>query len=50
MNQKVIKNENDELILKNYPKKKQPFIQQRKVNSSSYPGCKRNNWLEYDKG
>ena len=31
-NQKVIKNDNDELIVKSYPKKKQPIIQQRKIN------------------
>ena len=28
-NQKVIKNDNDELIVKNYPKNKQPIIQQQ---------------------
>ena len=45
-NQKVIKSNSDELIVKNYPKIKQPIIQQQ-PNS---PICKRNNWLEFDKG
>ena len=46
-NQKVIKNDNDELIVKNYPKNKQSFIQKQLPNC---PSCKRNNWLEFDKG
>ena len=46
-NQKVIKNDNDQLIVKNYPKNKQPLIQQQLSNC---PSCKRNNWLEFDKG
>ena len=47
-NQKVIKNDNDQLIVKNYPenKNKQPIIQQQLPNCS----CKQNNWLEFDKG
>ena len=47
-NQKVIKNDNDQLVVKNYPKNKnkQPNIQQL----SNCPSCKRNNWLEFDKG
>ena len=48
-NQKVIKNDNDELIVKNYPKKnKQPFFQQPKLPNC--PSCEGNNWLEFDKG
>ena len=39
-NQKVIKNDDNELVLKNYPKNKPP-------NCHS---CKRNNWLDFDKG
>ena len=31
-NQKVIKNNNYELVVKNYPKNKQPIIQQEKIN------------------
>ena len=48
-NQKVIKNDNDELIVKNYPKNKikQPIIQQQTPNC---PSCNRTNWLEFDKG
>ena len=48
-NQKVIKNDNDELIVKNYPKNKnkQPIIQKQFPNC---PSCERNNWLEFDKG
>ena len=46
-NQKVIKNDNDQLIVKNYPKNKQPIIQQQLPNC---PSCKRNNWSEFDKG
>ena len=40
-NQKVIKNDNDQLIVKKYPRNKQPTIQ-RKSNLPSCPGCKRN--------
>ena len=49
-NQKVIKNDNDQLIVKNYPKNKQPIIQQQKFKLPDCPSCKRNNWLEFDKG
>ena len=48
-NQKVIKNDDNELIAKNYPKNKQPIIQQQKFNPSNCPSCKRNNWLEFNK-
>ena len=47
--QKLVKNDNDELIVKNYPKKKQP-IQQQKFKPPNCPSCKQNNWLEFDKG
>ena len=48
-NQKVIKNDNDELVVKNYPKNKnkQPIIQKQLPNC---PNCKQNTWLEFDKG
>ena len=48
-NQKVIKNDNDQLVVKNYPKNKnkQPIIRQKLPNC---PSCKRNNWLEFDRG
>ena len=48
-NQKVIKNDNNQLVVKNYPKNKnrQPIIQKQLPNC---PSCKQNNWLEFDKG
>ena len=46
-NQKVTKNDNEQLIVKNYAKNKHPIIQQQLPNC---PCCKRNNWLEFDKG
>ena len=48
-NQKVIKNDNDELVVENNTKFKQPISQQRKSNLPSCPSFKRNNWLEIDK-
>ena len=48
-NQKVIKNDNIELIVKNYPKNKQPFIQQQQFKLPNCPSCKRNNRLDFDK-
>ena len=47
-NQKVIKNDNNQLIVKNYPKNKN--IQQQKFKPPNCPICKRNKWLEFDKG
>ena len=49
-NQKVIKNDNDELIVKNYPKNKQPIIQQQKFIPPNCLSCKQNTWLKFDKG
>ena len=49
-NQKVVKNNRNELVVKNYPKNKQPIQQQQKFKPKSCPACKRNNWLEIDKG
>ena len=49
-NQKVIKNDNDQLIVKNYSKNKQPIIQKQKLKPPNCPSCKQNNWLEFDKG
>ena len=51
-NQKVIKNDNDQLIVKNYPenKNKQPIIQQQKFKPPNCSSCKQNIWLEFDKG
>ena len=49
-NQKVIKNDNDQLIVKNYPKNKQPTNQQQKFKPPNCPSCKRSNWLEFYEG
>ena len=51
-NQKVIRNDDNQLIVKNYPKNKnkQPIFQQQKFHLPNCPSCKRNNWLEFDKG
>ena len=49
-NQKVVKNDNDQLVVKNYPKNKQSITQQQKFKPPNYPSCKENNWLEFDKG
>ena len=49
-NQKVIKNENDELIVKNYHKKKQPIFRQQKFKPPNCPSCKRKIWLGFDNG
>ena len=44
------KDNNDELIVKNYPKKKQPTQQQPKFKPPNCPRCKQNIWLEFNKG
>ena len=49
-NQKVIKEDNDQLVVKNYPKNKQPIIHQQKFKLPNCPSCKQNNWLDFDKG
>ena len=49
-NQKVIRADNNELVVKNYPKNKRPIIQQPKFKPPNCPSCKRNNRLEFDKG
>ena len=49
-NQKVVKNDNDQLIVKKYSRKIQPNIQQQKLKPPNCPNCKKNNWLEFDKG
>ena len=41
-NQKVVRNKNNELEVKNYPKNKQPNIQQQKFKPPDCPICKRN--------
>ena len=51
-NQKVIRNDDNQLVVKNYPKNKnkQPIIQQRKLDLPNCPSCKQSTWLEFDKG
>ena len=49
-NQKVIKNANDQLLVENYPKNKQPNIQQREVKLPNCLSYKQNIRLEFDKG
>ena len=41
-NQKVIRNDNDELIVKNYTKKKQLIQRQLKFEPPNCPRCKQN--------
>ena len=48
-NQKVVEN-NGKLEIKSYPKNKPPIQQQQKFKPPNCPSCKRNNWLEFDKG
>ena len=50
--QKVIKNDNDQSVVKSYfkNKKKQPVTHQPQFKPPSCPICKQNNWLEFDKG
>ena len=38
------------MVVKNYPENKQSFIRQPKFKQPNCPNCKRNNWLEFDKG
>ena len=40
----------DDSEVKNCPKSKQPTVQQPKFKTPNCPSCKRNNWLEIDKG
>ena len=45
-NQSVLKNDNNELIVKNYPKIKKPIIEKLKINLPNCPRCKRINWIK----
>ena len=51
-NQKVIRNNNNELEVKEFPKSKQPLIQhqQLKIKPPNCPSFKRKNWLVFSKG
>ena len=48
--QKVIRNDNDELEDKNCFENKKLPIQQQKFEPPNCSSCKRNKWLEFDKG
>ena len=48
-NLKVIKKDNDQLIVRNYPKNKQPNNQQPKFKPPNCPSCKQNNWLDFER-
>ena len=41
-NQKVVKNDDDQLVVKNYPKNKHSSQQQLKFKPPKCPSCKRN--------
>ena len=43
---KVIRNNNDELIVEKYPKKKHPTLQKPNFKPYNSPGCQRNVWTE----
>ena len=48
--QRVVKNEIDELVVKNFSKKKQPIIQQQPIfKPPNCPTCKQNYWIVFDK-
>ena len=49
-NHKVIKKNNDGLVVKIYPKNNQLKNQKPKLELPNCPRCKQNNWLEIDKG
>ena len=48
--QKVIRDDNNELLVKIYPKNKQPINQESKLEPPICPSCKQNMWLKFDKG
>ena len=48
--QKVIKNDDDELVVKCYHKNKQPINQQPKFKPPNCPSCEQNIWLKFEKG
>ena len=47
-NQKDIKNENDELLIKHNPKKQTFIILKPKFNLPNCPYCNRMNWLDFN--
>ena len=50
-NQKVVKNDNNELIVENFAEKeKQPIIEKPKINLTNCLSCKRNSWTKLTHG
>ena len=49
-NQKVIRDDKNELVVKSYPKFEQSIIHQSKYKPPNCPSGKQNNCLEFDKG
>ena len=50
-NQKDIRDDNNQLVVKNCPKnKKKPIIQQPNYKPPNCPSCKQSIWLKFDKG
>ena len=45
-NHKIVRDDNDELIVKNYPRNKQANIQQQKFKPPSCQSYKQHNWFE----
>ena len=39
--EKVIQNDDDQLLVKNYPRNNQPIIQQQKFKPPNCPSCKK---------
>ena len=50
LRQERIRDGNNEIVVKNYPKNKQSNTQKSKIFLPNCPSCKRYNWLEFDKG
>ena len=48
-NQRVIKINNEKLVVRNYPKNRQP-IYQPEFELANCPSCRMKNWFEFDKG
>ena len=44
----MVRNNNNELEVRIYPKNKQPIQQQLKFKPPSCPSCKRNTWPRFD--
>ena len=49
-NQKAMNNDNDQLVVKNYPKIKQPIQQQQTFILRNCPTFKQKKWIEFNEG